>query len=133
MNRAAAALVIYAKDPARVARFYEEVAGLRLIERDAAFILLDGASVELLVHAIPAEIASTFEIGVPPERREHGAIKPCFAVTDLQRARQRALAVGGMLDPAASEWTWRGLRHCDGHDPEGNVIQLRQPATASDR
>jgi hypothetical protein len=38
-----------------------------------------------------------------------------------------------MLDPAASEWTWRGLRHCDGHDPEGNVIQLRQPATASDR
>jgi catechol 2,3-dioxygenase-like lactoylglutathione lyase family enzyme len=133
MTRAAAALVIYAKDPARVARFYEEVTGLRVIERDEAFILLEGAGVELVVHAIPAEIASTFEIAVPPERRDDGTIKPCFTVTDLLRARQRALVVGGLLDPAASEWTWRGLRHCNGHDPEGNVIQLRQPAAPADR
>ncbi|MDZ7653412.1 MAG: VOC family protein [Burkholderiaceae bacterium] len=133
MTRAAAALVVYAKDPTRVARFYEDVAGLRVTELDDAFILLEGAGVELVVHAIPAAIASTFEIAVPPERREDGAIKPCFTVTDLQRARQRAAVGGGLLDPAASEWTWRGLRHCDGHDPEGNVIQLRQPEADTDR
>jgi hypothetical protein len=133
MTRPAAALVIYAKDPARVARFYEEVAGLGVIERDEAFILLEGAGVELAVHAIPAATAITFEIATPPERREDGAIKPCFSVADPQAARQRAPIVVGSLDPASSEWTWRGLRHCDGHDPEGNVIQLRQPAAPTDR
>lgn len=131
MTRPAAALVIYAKDLARVSRFYEDVAGLRVTEREETFVLLEGAGVELVVHAIPAAIADTFEIATPPERRESGAIKPCFGVVDLQAARQRAPIVGGALDPASSEWTWRGLRHCDGHDPEGNVIQLRQPAAVA--
>jgi len=26
------------------------------------------------------------------------------------------------------EWTYRGRRVCDGHDPEGNVFQAAEPA-----
>ena len=36
--------------------------------------------------------------------------------------------LGGLVDPPEREWTAGGLRACDGHDPEGNVLQLREPA-----
>ena len=35
---------------------------------------------------------------------------------------------GGALDPTAREWQFQSQRVCDGHDPEGNVIQLRENA-----
>ncbi len=31
-----------------------------------------------------------------------------------------------MIVPVEREWTFDGLTICDGHDPEGNVVQLRQ-------
>jgi hypothetical protein len=35
-------------------------------------------------------------------------------------------AAAGQLDPAGQAWDFRGRRHLDGLDPEGNVVQLRQ-------
>ena len=43
--------------------------------------------------------------------------------------RGQALALGGQLFAPKREWEARGFRACDGIDPEGNVIQLRQPAS----
>ena len=31
-----------------------------------------------------------------------------------------------MIDPAEREWSFQGYVRCDGHDPEGNVIQVIQ-------
>ena len=46
----------------------------------------------------------------------------------LAEARARAPALGGRLAPAGKEWAARGFRACDGVDPEGNVVQFREPA-----
>jgi hypothetical protein len=32
------------------------------------------------------------------------------------------------VDPVEDEWTWSGFTRVDGHDPEGNVVQLMEPA-----
>jgi hypothetical protein len=34
--------------------------------------------------------------------------------------------LGGQVDPAEREWNDQGCLVCDGHDPEGNVVQFRQ-------
>ncbi len=60
-------------------------------------------------------------------RREDSYMKICLRVNDLKQARQQAALLGGMLDPPGREWEARSFRACDGHDPEGNVIQLRMP------
>ena len=31
-----------------------------------------------------------------------------------------------LVDPVETEWTFGLVRVCDGHDPEGNVVQFRQ-------
>jgi len=34
--------------------------------------------------------------------------------------------LGGQLNSTAREWKFRDTRVCDGHDPEGNMFQLRE-------
>jgi predicted enzyme related to lactoylglutathione lyase len=121
-----AGAVVFAKDVARVARFYEEVAGLARMHEVADHVVLESEGYELVVVAIPAEIAARIVITTPPERRESTAVKLVFWVEDIDTARAAARAAGGELNPPEREWSFQGSRVCDGHDPEGNVIQLRQ-------
>jgi predicted enzyme related to lactoylglutathione lyase len=60
--------------------------------------------------------------------RHDSYLKVCLPVASLAEARARAEALGGRLYPAQQEWQARGFRACDGHDPEGNVFQLRESA-----
>ena len=56
---------------------------------------------------------------------------PCklvFPVKSIAAARDKALTVGGALDPKAKAFEARGFRACDACDPEGNVVQLRENA-----
>jgi predicted enzyme related to lactoylglutathione lyase len=125
----AAGAIVYAKDVDRLARFYAEVAGLELAHRAPDHAVLESDSFELVVVAIPEPTASRIAIATPPARRENTAIKLVFHVERLDDARAAALAAGGAIDPPGREWSFQGLRACDGIDPEGNVIQLRaQPA-----
>ncbi len=98
MPAARAGAVVYAKDPARVAAFYEGPA-----------------------------IAASIVIETPPERRQDTPIKLVLPVSSLQAVRMAAARLGGALNAPEREWAWRGWRFCDGHDPEGNVVQFRQP------
>ena len=41
-------------------------------------------------------------------------------------ARSLVVELGGGLNGPESEWRFQDCRVCDGHDPEGNVIQLRE-------
>jgi predicted enzyme related to lactoylglutathione lyase len=120
--------VIYAKDLDRVSRFYAELLGLSAVDVRAGDYSCLGSGdgdLELSIVAIPDHVGAGFVITEPPERRERAAMKPSFAVDNLDAARRRAPALGGVVDAAATEWCWRGMVHCDGHDPEGNVFQLR--------
>jgi predicted enzyme related to lactoylglutathione lyase len=120
-----AQVVIYALDPGRVAPFYAEVVGFHVIHTEDSHVTLGSDWMELHVVRAPAEHANRIEMFDPPQRREETPIKVSFLVANIQAARDVAGRLGGVIDGAETEWTWRGESHCDGHDPEGNVFQVR--------
>lgn len=121
-----AGAVIYAKDIRRVSRFYEQVAGLRVTHAEDDHVVLESTGFQLVLVAVPERLAASIELTDPPRPREDTAIKPVFVVADLAAARDRAPALGGQLLPPEREWRFQGMRVCDGHDPEGNVVQFRE-------
>ena len=132
-NPFSAGAIVYAKDIRRLARFYAEVADLEVMHEVADHVVLESETHELVIVAIPAATAARIVISTPPARRENTAFKLSFAVASLADARAAAKAAGGDLNPPEKEWDFQGLRVCDGCDPEGNMIQLREvPADAED-
>jgi predicted enzyme related to lactoylglutathione lyase len=61
--------------------------------------------------------------------RQDSYVKVCLPVESIAAARAVAAANGGAIKSPQHEWEARGFRACDGHDPEGNVIQVRETAT----
>lgn len=120
--------VIFARDVEVVARFYEGVVPMRVIAVEDGAIRLENEALQLVVHALPKAVAKEIEITAPPRLREQSAIKPVFAVDSLARVRGLVADLGGGMKPASSAFVWAGFRACDGHDPEGNVIQFREAA-----
>lgn len=119
-------VVIFAKDVPRVARFYQEVFGLVITHADGGNVVLESAAVQLVIHSIPAWIARDITVTTPPELREDCALKLFLPVARIADARAAAAGAGGAIGPPAREWSARGFRACDGHDPEGDVIQVRE-------
>ncbi len=117
---------MFAKDVPTVAAFYRDVFSIDVLETETTHVLLGSEAFELTVHAIPPEIAAEIVIGDPPSRREDNATKLVLPVTSIAEARVIASALGGVIDPESRVWEFRGMRACDGHDPEGNVIQVRE-------
>lgn len=126
MAGASAGAVLYARDMGRLAAFYSAVAGLNEVQREHDFAVLENGGNQITIVAIPERIASKVDIASPPRRREETPIKLFFAVPRLDAARKTIAGLGGALDPPEREWQFRGWRVCDGHDPEGNVFQLRE-------
>ena len=123
-----AAAVLYASDLARLRKFYADVAGMTLVRAAADHVVLATAVFQLVVVAIPEDVAATIVVASPPVRREETPIKLVFCVASLAAARAAAARLGGALDAVDREWHHDGFRICDGHDPEGNVVQWREPA-----
>jgi hypothetical protein len=120
--------VLFAKDPQRLAAFYQALANMKVTHSDTDIIVLESEGQQLLVHPIPAKIARAIDITVPPKRRVQAAVKLVFAVKSIAAARAAAPTFGGELNPPERMFEARDFRACDGHDPEGNVIQFREPA-----
>lgn len=122
------AAVLFAAQPERLMRFYQALLGWPLVERGARHLVLADAGIELVIHAIPSEFQDVQgrEMAAAPTLREEAALKLVLPVASLSEARQRAAALGGGLKDETQEWVWNGLRVCDGHDPEGNVLQCRE-------
>jgi predicted enzyme related to lactoylglutathione lyase len=123
-----AGAVVFAKDMVRVAKFYSELMSVPVVLSERDHIVLESPECRLTIHAIPRNIADAIVIAVPPQRRADSAVKLFFYVDSIAEARAKAAALGGALNPPKSEWTARGFRACDGHDPEGNVVQVREQA-----
>lgn len=116
--------VVYALDHRRVAEFYRAAIGLRESSCDDEHAVLESSQQRLIVLRIPEAIAAKITVQDPPERREDTAVKLLFVVHDIARARQQAAGLGGVIDPPDREWTFQGHTRCDGHDPEGNPLQV---------
>jgi predicted enzyme related to lactoylglutathione lyase len=117
--------VLYAKDLPRLAEFYSAVAGLQIQTAKDEYAVLGCESHQLVIVRIPRRIAGSIAIETPPVRREETPIKLVFSVADIVAARNNAAERGGIVNPAEREWEFEGAKVCDGHDPEGNIFQLR--------
>jgi catechol 2,3-dioxygenase-like lactoylglutathione lyase family enzyme len=118
------AAVLYAKDLARVSAFYEALLGLDVVHAEADHVILESSTYQLVVVAIPDDIARDIEISTPPELRTETPIKLAFTVASIEDSRARAATLGGGIGTSA--WEWAGHLVCDGYDPEGNVVQFRE-------
>ncbi len=121
-----AAAVIYVTSLESMSRFYAELFGLRAAESADGYCVLVSDSVKLSLVAAP-DARRTMPLERPPRRRVNTPIKLAFEVADIALARATAASLGGQIDASAAEWSFGGLTHCDGVDPEGNVIQLVSP------
>lgn len=126
MPKPKAAAVLYAKNLQRLAGFYARVARLSFSRSAPDHVVLECESFQLAVIQIPKHIADSIEIQEPPVRRENTAIKLVFFIESIADVRAVVSDEGGELNPMEREWIFDGNRVCDGHDPEGNVFQLRQ-------
>lgn len=119
---------VYAKQLDRVSNFYAKVCGLSTTLREGDYVVLEKGPFQLVVIRIPDHIANTFQIASPPVRREDTAFKLVLVVESIAGSRAAAVELGGVIDSVEREWEFQGMRVCDGHDPEGNVIQVREHA-----
>ncbi len=118
--------VLYAKDLSRLVDFYSSVAGIEPQTIEKGYAILGSRPSQFVIVRIPKRIADTIDIATPPEPREDTPVKLVFAVEDIAHARDRAAELGGVIKAMEREWEFEGAKVCDGHDPEGNVFQLRQ-------
>jgi predicted enzyme related to lactoylglutathione lyase len=126
---ARAGAIIYAKDLARLAGFYAELLQMQQRYASAEYVVLQSADMQLVVHAMPPQIARTIEIQSPPDPREQTAVKLFFTVPGLPAAREAAARLGGLVYEQL--WPGRGFRACNAMDPEGNIFQVREFTTPS--
>ena len=120
-------LVIFAKSKEKVSAFYQQTLNLNVQESEKSHDLLVGDGQEVVIHAISKRYADSIEISSPPEPREESALKPAFVVDDLARVRAAVKQTGGYLKPLKQAWRFRGMIVLDGWDPEGNIVQFKQP------
>ncbi len=120
--------VVYVKHLDRTLAFYAALTGLAPVQREPTWVQLGDAPFHLVLHRIGDEIAATIDIASPPERRADTPLKLAFPVPSIAAARQAAAALGGTVDGVEREWRFGDETVCDGHDPEGNVFQLRERA-----
>ena len=118
--------VVYAKSLERVRDFYAQCCGLALTRSEDDHVVLDSPVFQLVILAVPRKIAESISVATPPVRREGTPIKLIFRVESIDAVRMLAARLGGQLNPPEREWNYRGQKVCDGHDPEGNVVQFRE-------
>jgi predicted enzyme related to lactoylglutathione lyase len=120
--------LVFAKDVLKLATFYKHVLAMAEVEKGKDHVVLEADGLQLVIHGIPKRIAASIQITNPPQVREDTPIKICFPVDTIEQARSKAMELGGQVGSNDKEWEARGFRACDGHDPEGNVFQLRESA-----
>lgn len=118
--------VVYVNDLLPMSLFYQHTINLSIVNQEPDFIGLKKGNLELILVKMPDEIASEIEISRPPSLREDTPIKLIFQVDDLTAARGQAERFGGHIYAKESEWQFLNFQVCDGYDPEGNIVQLRQ-------
>jgi predicted enzyme related to lactoylglutathione lyase len=125
-ERAKVVVVIYAKDVVRVSDFYAAVLEVGDSRHEHDHVALETPECQIIVLAIPAAIAASIVITRPPGRRSETPLKVAFPVDSIARSRAVARMLGGQIDAPEHEWQFGSDLVCDGHDPEGNVLQLRE-------
>ena len=123
---ARAGIFIYAKDPDRLSGFYQSVLGMTTAHRTDQMVVLRSPDLQLIVHAMPPQVASQVVITSPPQLRDSAAVKFFCTVPSLSTAQESAQSLGGQILP--EQWQGPGFVVRNACDPEGNIFQVRQSA-----
>ena len=123
---ARAGIFIDAKDPDRLSDFYRSVLGMTTAHRTDQMVVLRSPDLQLIVQAMPAQVASQIVITSPPQLRDGAAIKFFCTVPSLSTAQESAQSLGGQILP--EQWAGPGFVVRNACDPEGNIFQVRQSA-----
>lgn len=121
-------VVVFVADVPRVGTFYRELASMSVLVEAEDHIVMEAGDFQLVIHALRGEPRVSQDATGQIPVREDSYVKLCLPVESIAAARSVAAANGGAIKPSEYEWEARGFRACDGHDPEGNVIQVREPA-----
>ena len=121
-------VVLFVANVDRVASFYKAVASMQLVSGDGDHSVLEIDGFQLVVHQLNGEPEPGHDTQGRVQIREDSYSKICLPVQSINSARSQAASFGGSIKPVQYEWQARGFRACDGHDPEGNVIQVREGA-----
>jgi len=121
-------VVIFAKDVINMTNFYSEMFAFTIKHNDIDKSVLESDTFMLVIHGIPGQIAEKITIATPPLIREDVPTKLFLPVPSISGARVIAERLGGAIKPERFEWAAANFRACDGFDPEGNVIQIRESA-----
>lgn len=105
-------------------QFYQAMASMAVLHSDDQHAVLEVQGFQLVVHAIRGATPADGH----PIVREDSFVKLCFPVDSIAAARTTASALGGSVKADRDAFEARGFRACDGHDPEGNVFQVRETA-----
>jgi predicted enzyme related to lactoylglutathione lyase len=126
-----AAAVLYVKDRRAVSAFYEQCFEMSMVTSDGDDVsVLASDEWELSLVVVPEAVATKLVINEPPERRARAAVKLAFHVTSIDEVQPAIIRTGGQSDPIETAWQYRGYRHLDCLDPEGNVVELRERLAA---
>lgn len=123
-------VILFAADVPRMTEFYQTVAGMSFVSGDDRHSVLELEHLQLVVHAVGGKRKPVAGARGRVKIRRDANVKISLPVGSIKSARERAAALGGRLHLADREWEARGFRACDGHDPEGNVFQVREAARA---
>jgi predicted enzyme related to lactoylglutathione lyase len=121
------AVVLYVKDLRRMRYFYQAAFSMVVVDQADDCCVLESEVLTMSLVAAPERISAGITLSDPPSRRENVPIKLAFGVDSLEDLRPVLAELGGGVDPLQTQWSFRGGIHCDGVDPEGNVLQLVQP------
>jgi predicted enzyme related to lactoylglutathione lyase len=121
-------VVVFVAAVREMSAFYRELASMSVLHEDDGHAVLEADGFQLVVHGLSGEPrVGPDDAGHLPIRQD-SYVKVCLPVENIAAARARAAAHGGAIKAPHHEWEARGFRACDGYDPEGNVIQVREPA-----
>ena len=118
--------LIYAKDLERLSVFYETLLLMSKIHASSDHVVLESPDFQLIVHAMPPDIAKTVIVMSPPEQRERTPLKLFFTIPNISAARSEAAKLGGEI--FSDQWEGPGFNVCNACDPEGNIFQVRESA-----
>ncbi len=116
--------LIYAKNLELLSTFYEALLPMSKIHVSTDHVVLESPDFQLIVHAMPPDIAKMVIVKSPPERREQTPIKLFFTIPSISAARSEATKLGGEI--FSDHWEGPGFIVCNACDPEGNIFQVRE-------
>jgi catechol 2,3-dioxygenase-like lactoylglutathione lyase family enzyme len=121
-------VILYVQDVDRLAAFYQHAFGLRVVEEiKGEWSVLEAGPCQLALH----RVGKAYRVDDPASWEVESNAKLVLTV-DRPLPELRAELIGKGV-PMGQIKSYPGLTGplCDGRDPEGNVFQLAEAATAS--